>query len=217
MRYKLTVKVVEHQPGLLNLSTFLCVGVPLVRSSSPSSFLHSSPFFRLRRRFLVCVCVCVCVCVVCVVCVCVVCVCVCVWCVCGVWCVCVCVCVCVRACACVCARVCACMCVCVCVREREENTFHVPSMLYVRIPRQVAFSDYASTTPFFHSTCTTFYSCCSTNSYTAKHLRGSTVIEIGVTNRGRHHLLLLYKQVHDKGDIHTAESQTYIARARIIE
>ena len=40
---------------------------------------------------------------------------------------------------------------------------------------------------------------------------------IGVTNRGRHHLVLLYKQVHDKGDIHTAESQTYIARARIIE
>ena len=61
MRGKLTVKVVEHQPGLLNLSTFLCVSVPLVlSSSSSSSFLHSSLCFRLRRRFLVCVCVCVC-------------------------------------------------------------------------------------------------------------------------------------------------------------
>ena len=155
-------------------------------------------------------CVCVCVCVWCV------CVCVCVWRVHACVRVCACVRACVRACVCACVHVCVCVCVymcvcvCVCVREREENTFHVPSMLYVRIPRQVAFSEYASTTPFFHSTCTIFYSCCSTNSYTAKHLRGSTVIEVGVTNRGRHRLVLLYKQVHDKGDIHTAESQTYI-------
>ena len=47
-----------------------------------------------------------------------------------------------------------------------------------------------------------------------KHRRSSTVQGEGLTNEGRHNLLLLHEQVHDKRGI--AESlHTYITRARL--
>ena len=48
-----------------------------------------------------------------------------------------------------------------------------------------------------------------------KHWRSSIVQEEGLTNKGRHHLLLLHKQAHDKRGI--AELQhVYINRAKLI-
>ena len=47
-----------------------------------------------------------------------------------------------------------------------------------------------------------------------KHQRSSIVQEEGLTNEGRHHLLLSHKQVHDKSGI--AESlHAYITRAKL--
>ena len=49
-----------------------------------------------------------------------------------------------------------------------------------------------------------------------KHRRSSTVQEEGLTNEGRHHLLLLYKKAHERSAI--AESlQAYITRLTVCE
>ena len=56
------------------------------------------------------------------------------------------------------------------------------------------------------------YFCCSTRGYVKQEAPKKQ--EEGLTNEGRHHLLLLYKQVHDKKGI--AELiQAYITRVRL--
>ena len=47
-----------------------------------------------------------------------------------------------------------------------------------------------------------------------KQLRSSTVQEEGLTNEGRHHLLLLHKQVHDKRGI-TESLHAHITKIRL--
>ena len=80
-------------------------------------------------------------------------------------------------------------------------------MLYVSIPRQVAFSEYTLKITLFpfiqlifivHVQLPIHAAAQTVICQTAKHWRGSIVKEVGLTNRGRHCLLLLYKQVHDK-------------------